>query len=67
MDIKKTTTFFLILFFSYFFVVTNYIQVGNMQISSEIEENEVKLSSTDLPDKVYTFLAPNTGLFLEIY
>ncbi|KKM26523.1 hypothetical protein LCGC14_1583940 [marine sediment metagenome] len=72
MDIKKTTTFFFILFFTYFFVATNYIQVGNTQTSSEIEENEVKLSSTDLPDKVYTFLAPETDLifgdlFLEKY
>ncbi|KKK92113.1 hypothetical protein LCGC14_2706180 [marine sediment metagenome] len=65
MDIKKTTTFFFILFFTYFFVATNYIQVGNTQTSSEIEENEVKISGIDLPDKVYTFLAPNTDLIFD--
>jgi len=63
--IKKTKVIFFILIFTYFLVSVNYIQVGNTQISSEIEENEVKISGTDLPDKVYTFLAPKTDLIFD--
>ncbi|KKN26765.1 hypothetical protein LCGC14_0871470 [marine sediment metagenome] len=63
--IRKTKVIFFILIFTYFLVSVNYIQVKNTQINSKIEEIEVKISGPDLPDKVYTFLAPKTDLIFD--
>ena len=65
MVIKKSKKIFSILFLAFFLVPSNIVQFKDIQ-NSEFRENKLQLSENELPDKVYTFLAPAQELTFDL-